>query len=173
MYVKAIGWYGWRVWRRFSLDYRNEQFKLTLQRHSWSKAKIQLCVWVLITNPIKLGDFHYYFVVRASIKVLANMHACMRNSIATFPLASLPFFLALRAHGSPAALNIAACGSRLIKQEMNAFWMKSSQLGAGCTSLVLVLLIRLKNPRYLWNQTVITGAPQLPAPPSQMLIEWR
>lgn len=165
-----LAWMERRVWRRFSLYYRNKQFKLTLQRHSSHDrkhvlVKIQLCVWLLITNPTKLRDFDYNFVVRASIKVLANMHACMRNSTVSLPLACLPSFLALRALGSPAALNIAACGSRLIKQEINAFWMKSSQLGVGCTSLVSVLLIRLKNPWYLWNQTVITGAPQLPAPP--------
>lgn len=92
----------------------------------------------------------------------------MHNSSVSLPLASLPSFLALQALGSPAALNITACGSRLIKQEINAFWMKSSQLGVGCTSLVPVLLIRLKKaPVPLEPNCYIcyNAAPQLPAPP--------
>lgn len=53
-------------------------------------VKIQLRVWLLITNPIKLGDFHYNIVVRDT-KVLA----CMHNSSVSLPLASFPSFLAL------------------------------------------------------------------------------
>lgn len=75
-----LAWIEGRVWRRFSLYYRNKQFKQTLQRHSSHDrkhvlVKIQLRVWLLITNPIKLQDFHYNFVVSAPNKVLANMHA--------------------------------------------------------------------------------------------------
>lgn len=88
------------------------------------------------------------------------IHACMQNS--SVSLARLSSFFPLQALGSPAALNISTCGFRLIKQEINAFWMKSYQLGVGCTSLVPVLLIRLKNPWYLWNQTVITRPPSCP-----------
>lgn len=99
------------------------------------------------------------FILTLSSETQKCWQTCMHNSYVSLPLASMPSSLAVYALGSPAALNIAACGSRLIKQEINAFWMKSSQLGVGCTSLVPVLLIRLKNPRHLWNQTVITGAP--------------
>lgn len=64
--------------------------------------------------------------------------------------------------GLPAALNISSCGNILIKQEINAFGIKSSQLGSRCASLKPALLIRLKTSA-TFETKLLTRI--LPAPP--------
>lgn len=87
---------------------------------------------------------------------------CIQNS--SVSLTYLPLFPYTTGSGLPAALNIAARGSRLIKQEINEFWMKSSQLGAACASLRPVLLIRLKTSTTSGTKLLKPGGPRLPPP---------